>query len=238
MERWLAKIADHIVVGSPPYAEASDTLRRYSAKVVVIPFAIRDHAADADRLDIEMIRNQYPDKRIVYALGRLIYYKGFNWLVLAAKYLPDDYVVLIGGQGSLRKELLEQIKREGLDKKVVLVGRIPEKLVDAYMAACDIYCMSSVHRSEAYGMVMLEAMMHSKPIVATEIPGSGVPWVNAHGESGYNVPMRSPEAIAKAIRAICEDPLCYQIMSRKSRERYLEQFTIDKMVSRLVKLIQ
>lgn len=79
-------------------------------------------------------------EKIVFSLGRLVAYKGFTHLVEAARFLKDDYVVLIGGTGALEQALSQQIKRLGLENKVVLLGRIPDKDLPAYFerARCSV----------------------------------------------------------------------------------------------------
>ena len=79
-----------------------------------------------------------------------------------------------------------------------LLGFLTDEEVSAYFGACDLFCMSSVYATEAFGIVQIEAMSAGKPVVATKIPGSGVSWVNAHKESGINVDPKDSEALAKA----------------------------------------
>ena len=63
------------------------------------------------------------EKKVVFSLGRLVAYKGFTHLVEAARFLKDDYVVLIGGTGALEQALSQQIKRLGLEKQGCTVGQ-------------------------------------------------------------------------------------------------------------------
>ena len=72
--------------------------------------------------------------------------------------------------------------------RCICSGHINDHELASHFEACDIFCMSSTVRAEAYGVAMLEAMMMGKPAVASDIAGSGVPWVNRHGETGLNVP--------------------------------------------------
>jgi rhamnosyl/mannosyltransferase len=119
----------------------------------------------------------------------------------------------------MERELAGKIHEEGLDGKVVLLGNVPSSVLGAYFEACDVFCLPSTEKAEAFGVVLLEAMHFGKPIVATQIPGSGVDWVNRHGETGYNVPRRDPGALAGALQAICSDPELCARMSRNAVER-------------------
>lgn len=176
------------------------------------------------------MRRQYPGKKIVFSLGRLVPYKGFCYLVEAAKHLSDDYVLLIGGTGPLKEELQSQIEALGLEKKVWLLGYVPDEALPAYFCACDLFCLSSVMKTEAFGIVQIEAMSLGKPVVATRIPQSGVSWVNAHGESGRNVTPCCAEELADAIVDITHDEKTYRAYCDGARLRWQNYFTLDKMI--------
>lgn len=97
-------------------------------------------------------------------------YKGYRYLIESARYLTDDYVVLIGGSGPLMCDLQAEIETWGVEDRVKLLGRIPDGDLPAYYGACDVFCLSSVQRTEAFGIVQIEAMSCGKPVVATRIP--------------------------------------------------------------------
>ena len=67
-------------------------------------------------------------------------------------------------------------------------------------------------------------------MVATKIPGSGVPWVNAHGVSGLNVSTDDPKALADAILDICTETSTYNAFCERARNRYEQMFTKSKMI--------
>ena len=150
--------------------------------------------------------------------------------------LGEEYVLLIGGDGPLRAELEERIRELGLVDRVKLLGFIPSKLKPAYVGACDVFCLSSILKTEAYAIVLVEAMSLARPVIATKIPESGVSWVNADGESGLNVPIEDSEAMASAIRTICEDPILWEQYSRGARRRFYDVFTKDEMINNLIEI--
>ena len=104
---------------------------------------------------------------MIFSLGRLVPYKGFEYLIDAAKDLPDDFVILIGGNGSLKKDLESRIIYNNLTDKVKLLGFLEERDMYSYFKAADLFCLSSIEKTEAFAIVQLEAMAFSKPIVAT-----------------------------------------------------------------------
>ena len=187
---------------------------------------------------VEKIRSRYPGKKIIFSLGRLVAYKGFRYLVEAGRYLNDEYVILIGGSGALKEELTSLIAQWGLQEKVHLLGRISDEDLPGYFGACHLFCMSSVQKTEAFGIVQLEAMSCSKPVVATTIPHSGVSWVNAHEISGLNVPPCDAKALAKAFTTILEDKELYAKLSKGAFNRYKTLFTKDKNMKSLLDIYQ
>ena len=228
LQSWLIRRADVIVGTSPVYLEQSPFLQKEKAKLRTIPLGVSPVHPHPD--GVRAIRERYAGRKIVFALGRLIAYKGFNHLIEAAALLPDDYVVLIGGTGPLSGQLAAQIEAAGIGHKAVLLGYIPAEAVDNYYGACDVFCLSSIWKTEAFGMVQIEAMSCAKPVVATNIPGSGVPWVNAHGVSGLNVEPENPAALAKAIVEITASDAVYEQFCERAAQRYASLFTKERMM--------
>lgn len=236
LQRWLLARADAIIATSQPYAQASQALAPWLDKVHVIPIGISDNVGQACSAQAAAIRQQVRHRKIVFALGRMTYYKGFEVLIDAAERLPDDVAVLIGGDGELLDHYKRQVARRGLAGKVHLLGHVPDEQLPSHFEACDLFCMPSTVRAEAYGVAMLEAMVMGKPIVASDIPGSAVPWVNVHGDTGLNVPVRDAGALAQALVGLFDDPARRARMGQAARQRYLQQFTAARMTSRTVDL--
>ena len=233
LQNWLLGRADAIVATSPPYADSSTALHPWRDKVKVIPIGIGDNRSMACSLQAAALRQRFGKRRIVFALGRMTYYKGFDVLIDAAALLPDDCAVLIGGDGEMLEHYRSTVARRGLAGKVHLLGHIDDHELASHFEACDIFCMSSTVRAEAYGVAMLEAMMMGKPAIATDIAGSGVPWVNRHGETGLNVPAGDAAALAGALRRLAEDEPLRQRMGQAARRRYEDHFTAATMTARV-----
>lgn len=234
LQDWVIKRADLIVGTSPVYLKMSKCLKNVQHKTICIPIGIDPIIPEKDKVSV--IREKYKGKKIVFSLGRLVTYKGFKYLVEAANYLNDSFVILIGGTGPLKEELENQIKESKLEYKVKLIGRISDDMLPSYYGACDVFCLSSIMKTEAFGIVQIEAMSCGKPIVATNIPQSGVPFVNAHGESGLNVEPSNAEDLARAIMDITKDPDIYSHYSSGARNRYREFFTKEKMIESSINL--
>lgn len=236
LQRWLLERADAIVATSQPYAQASPWLARYAAKVRAIPIGIQDQGARVDAREVAALRERFGNRRIVFALGRMVYYKGFDHLIDAARATPDDAVIVIGGSGPLLERLRANVAAQGLTDKVFLPGRISGEEIATYFAAAELFCLPSDSRAEAFGVVLLEAMRAGKPIVASDIPGSGVPWVNVDGTTGLNVPVADSSALGAAICRMLDECEFARQCGLRGRQRYLEHFTAEKMVDACLRL--
>lgn len=237
LQNWLLRRADRIVCTTPVYMKESPFLTKVQDKALCIPIGI-DPIPDVEEEKVQKMRERFGNRKMIFSLGRLVYYKGYEYLIRAAQYLDDNCVVLIGGSGPLRTELQTLIEMLGLKEKVVLLGRVEDEDLPVFYHACDVYCMSSVQRTEAFGIVQIEAMSCGKPLVATNIKGSGVSWVNSHGESGLNAEPSDAEGLARVIKEILNDKETYQRFTEGSKVRFREWFTIDKMISSALKLYQ
>lgn len=234
LQDWLIRRADVIVGTTPVYVQQSPCLQHVQYKIGYIPIGVEPIVPSMEQ--VQEIRAKYAGKKIVYSLGRLVEYKGYEYLVEAAEYLGDDFMVLIGSNGHLKEQLQKQIEDKGLQNKVRLLGRIPQNEMAAYFGACDVFCLSSIWKTEAFAIVQIEAMSCGKPVVATKIPGSGVSWVNKNGESGINVEIKNGKALAEAIMKITSDADEYEQYCKGAKERYEEYFTRDRMTERCIAL--
>ncbi|MBE8712350.1 glycosyltransferase [Sphingobacterium hungaricum] len=234
LQDWLIKRADYIVGTTPVYVNESSFLQHVQNKIDFIPIGVESIASTASK--VAQIREKYPNKKIVFSLGRLVEYKGYAYLVEAANYLTDDYIVLIGGMGPLKEELQASIDKNGLSNKIELLGFISDEEVANYFQACDLFCLSSILKTEAFAIVQIEAMSCAKPVISTDIKGSGVSWVNSNGESGLVVPCEDSKSLADAIVKIMGSPDYYNELSQGALDRYSTQFTRKNMIDKCIKL--
>ena len=230
LQTWLLKRADKIVITTPTYLEGSDTLKKYKNKIVCIPIGIDSKELFIEQSTLNSLKNKYKGYKIIFSLGRLVYYKGFEYLIEATKSLPNDVIILIAGIGELKEKLQEQISKHNLQDRVKLLGKIPFEELGAYYQLCDIFCLPSTKRSEAFGVVQIEAMAFGKPVISTSIKGSGVDWVNLNNVSGIIVPPKDANKLAEAIIELFTDEKKYQQLSVGAKKRYEEEFTKEKMV--------
>ena len=123
--------ADAIVAATPAHFETSTQIPRdiNPGHLHVIPYGIdasRFSLNDASRNKAAALRKRHGASRLVFAVGRHVYYKGFEYLVRAMKYV--DATLLLGGSGPLRDPLERIAAESGLNGKVIFAGRIPDEV--------------------------------------------------------------------------------------------------------------
>jgi glycosyltransferase involved in cell wall biosynthesis len=220
-----------IVVTSARYRDSSPVLTRYVDKCRVIPYGIPlESFRCCDAAAVARIRAQY-GSRLVISTGRLIYYKGFEYLVEAMGQV--DGHLLIAGDGPLRPTLEMQTQTLGLQHKITFLGEIHNDHMPPFYHAADLFALASVARSEAFGIVQLEAMACGKPVVNTNLD-SGTPWVSPDGVTGITVPPKDPVALARAITKLLDDEDLRNSYGEAARLRVEKEFNQDLMIARML----
>lgn len=231
-QTWLLRKAKVIIVTSQRYLDSSEPLKPYRDKCIVVPIGIDSIQNRVNQNLVNEIKAKHENKKIVFSLGRHIYYKGFEYLIEAAKSI-EGAVFLIGGKGPDTSTYEKIIKRLGLEDKVFLIGRVEDDELPSYYAAADVFAFPSIEKSEAFGVVQLEAMSVGTPIVATDIKGSGVPWVNKHMSSGLVCKPKDSTDLALALNSLLTDIHLHTKLSQGAKARFNELFTKEKMNTKI-----
>ena len=224
-----------IIVTSPNYLQTSAVLARHRDRCHVIPYGIRleqfEHRDDAA---VAALTRQY-GHRLVISVGRLVYYKGFEYLIRAMSQVQGK--LLIVGDGPLRRDLIQLSRTLGIEDKVIFVGEIQNDAVTPYYHASDVFALASVARSEAFGIVQIEAMAARLPVVNTNLD-SGVPFVSLHAQTGLTVLPQDSGALAKAINTLLDDPQLRRQLGAAGHLRARQEFHLDVMVGRISALYE
>lgn len=234
LERLLLRQCAAIVATSPAYIAGSPVLRGHANLCNLIPYGIDAEQFDDDRVDQSLVGElrQRFGPRIILAVGRLVYYKGIKFLIRAMAKVDAKLVII--GEGPLRGALEQEAALNGISHRVVFLGEIDGNLASYYHAS-DVFALPSCERSEAFGIVQLEAMACGKPVVNTQID-SGVPYVSLDGVTGITVQPSSSDAMATALNRLLDNPELRERMGRAARDRVVAEFGIREMAARTLDL--
>lgn len=242
LERLSARWKDIIIVNNKHDLEQAHTLKIRPREKIVIVY----NGLDVYKMGLlpkEEARTQLSlhlnDKsisaaeRIVGTIANFYPPKGLEYLIEAAEHFKnkDDVVFVVIGDGQERTELENLIKQKGLQKKVLLVGQVPEahKLLSAF----DIFVLSSV--KEGFPWVVIEAMAAKLPVVATRV--GAVPEIIEDSKNGFVVEPARPEKIAEKVQDLLNDDRLRQELGIQAHQTVLFKFELDKMVEQIEELL-
>ena len=238
-EQWLLRRASVIVATSQNYLESSSALAPWRDKCRVVPLGIDPRRipriSDDKRRQAEKLWNNAAFR--ILTVGRLTYYKGNEYLIEAVKNVPGARLLVVG-EGERRAALSALISERGMADKVALTGSLPREEMHALMASCHCFCLPSIERTEAFGVVLVEAMAHGKAVVTCDIGGSGVGWVVQNGRTGHVVPPADSRALHESFVSLARDREKLDRLGREGVRRYEELFRIDRVAGQILRLYE
>lgn len=234
MER-LLKRADAIIVATRGHIDGSAYLGPYKDKCVVVPYGVSEYLR-------KKAEESAPKKYVPGApteflfVGRLVYYKGCDVLLRAFARVPNARLVMVGN-GILLEELQKLADELGISSRVRFETDLPDSKMALAFEQCDVFVLPSVERSEAFGLVQIEAMAYGKPVINTWLK-SGVPYVSLNGKTGCTVNPGDVEALAEVMKKLAADPALREQYGKAAKERVKTHFTTELMLDQLMKVYQ
>jgi len=234
LDRFASKFADRIIV-------ISDHLKRFFVeiegldprKMTRIYYGLnpvwveRRSSKIAGPISVQEELGIPPDAPLAGIIARLIPQKGHTYLLTAfakvIEALPEARLLVVG-DGYLRGDLERQARELRITRRVTFTGWRDD--IPRIMADLNLLILPSLW--EGFGLVLLEAMMMGKPVVASRV--SAIPEIVEDGVTGLLVPPRDPEALAEAIIALLQDRERAEAMGQAGRERVERYFTVERMV--------
>jgi len=199
--------------------------------VVPSSIHIEDYVSVDQKFDLDISGTE----KIVLFVGRLSYYNGVEYLIEAMQSVNAK--LLIDGDGKSREKLENMTVSLGLEERVKFLGKVSNELLKYCYQICDVFVLPSVEPTEAFGLVQLEAMAYGKPVINTLLP-TGVPFVSIDGKTGLTVEPRNSKALADAINKLLSDDELRKKFGIQARNRVVENFTVDKMNEKILKVYQ
>ncbi len=223
-----------IIATSRNYVHSSHVLSQFEHKCRVIPLGIdieKFRYPQEKRSEIEAIRRQYGP--FVLFIGRFRYYKGLHVMIEAMRRIHGRLLLI--GTGPLERELRRQTREAGLSQKVFFLGELSDFEMIRYLHACEVFVLPSIQRSEAFGIVQLEAMACGKPVVCTEL-NTGTSFVNQHGRTGLVVVPGNVESLVEAVNRLMDQPELRRQYGQAGYRRVSTHFSVERMIGEVVSL--
>ena len=168
-------------------------------------------------------------------VGRLERRKGIDTLLRALvpvmRQVPDLVATIVGDydipgeEGSTYRAAFEAGPGRDLGDRVRFVGRVGDDHLAGYYAGCDVFVCPS--RYESFGLVLLEAMMLGKPVIAGD--AGGMRYIVEDGGNGFRFEPGNDAALAHAIERLATSGELRERFGRRSREIYEERYTAERM---------
>lgn len=165
---------------------------------------------------------------LIFAVGRLVKKKGFEYLIDAAAVLKTQHPtlrVVIAGAGDLEASLRSRAQTQGVGDMVRLLGVVSHEVIPTMLAAADVAVAPSVHDDagnvDGLPNTVMEIMASATPLVAT--PAGGIATVATDRVTARLVPERDVRALAGAIDELLRDRLAAEHMGRQARDLVCRQ---------------
>jgi rhamnosyl/mannosyltransferase len=232
LTKWLLRRADLILVGTPGHIHGSDFLPAFQSKCRVVPFALDDAILRAGERSVKQNVAQSKKRPLsVLFVGRLVYYKGCEFLLRAFAQTQGANLTIVG-RGRLEKKLKKLARHLGIAERVEFLPPLSAARLSRVYADCDIFVLPSVEKTEAFGLVQIEAMAYGKPVINTDLP-SGVPYVSLNGISGLTVPPKDAPALARALQKLIDDR-ALRLKFGRGAYRLAQAYTVRQMLAKLM----
>lgn len=228
LERAFLRRSERIIATSPAYLRSSRPLKPFQHKAASIGLGI-----DGARLSsaCKSGSSMWPGKGLkILSVGRFTYYKGICSLLQALSDV-DDAQLIVAGRGPLEARYKAEIAQLGLEGRVIVANDVDDEQRNGLLASCDLVALPSVERTEAFGVVLLEAMVFGKPVLVSDIPGSGAPWLVRQSGHGWLAPPASPADWSRQLTIINQSPGEREARGRRGRAAYESQFEIGRIAA-------
>jgi glycosyltransferase involved in cell wall biosynthesis/SAM-dependent methyltransferase len=209
-------------------------VRRFvqTEKTAVIYNGLDAFAARPRRREIFGLDENTP---VVSFVGTLSNTKGVLSLIDAARVVLQKYpavkFALAGAEGSASDVLEQRLREEPAGRAFRLLG-LRKDAADV-IASSDVFVLPSL--ADSMPLVVLEAMLAGKPVVATRSGGAAE--IVLDGETGFLVPVDDPPALARAVLALLGDPERMAAMGRRGRERAEAVFSHERFIQQFERVL-
>jgi len=239
---WVLTSAERIIITSNDYAEAgtlAPLFNRWPTKFTEVPLGanvaiFHPQPRDQDLLKRCALPADQPIILFVAALDQAHYFKGLHLLLPALRRLRQPATLLIVGRGELKAQYEAQARELGVANQVRFVGYVSDFDLARYYNLADVFILPSTDKSEAFGLVYVEAMACGKPAVGPRLPG--VRTVIDDGITGLLIDPGNQDDIVRALDQLMLDPALRQQMGIAGLAKVQQQYTWPHIAERLEKI--
>lgn len=242
--RWCFRSASAITAPSEDLRQRAIRLGASPARCHLVPYGVDPRQFTRISGAGPLLRHELglpPDSLVIFAVGRMVYKKGFEYLVRAVPAIlrehPNAKIVLAGG-GDLEPRLLSLVKQLGVEKSVIMPGWVSRDKLPLYFSGCDLFVLPSVvdQQGNVDGLpnTLLEAMASAKPVVATSV--AGVPLAVKDGDNGLLVPEKQPGELSAAINLLLHAPELRVQYGEASRRRVEDDLNWQTTANTFIRL--
>jgi len=216
-----------IITTSPQLLENNSDLKAFQSKVEMVSLTVPPVLKSAPEIT--------NTDRTVLFVGRLVPYKGLEYLIAAMEEVRGRLIIV--GTGKSSESLRRLVKNKSLTEKIHFAGEVSDEELPSFYQKARVVALSSITEAEALGICLIESLSAGRPLVTTRL-STGVAYVNVDGETGWTVPPRDSMALAKALNQILDDEATFQKFSKNARQRYHTHFESDAIVEKHLKIYQ
>ncbi|MDI6890026.1 MAG: glycosyltransferase [Thermodesulfovibrionales bacterium] len=234
----LAKKTDRIIAVSEMVKKevmARDWIKPSKVEVIYSGIDMTRFSSSLTRAEARQRLGIPMDCFLIGNVSRLIEQKGQIFLINAMSIVNDaipGVKLVVVGAGPLEPYLKNEVSTRGLNQYVKFIGS--RRDIPDVLKAMDVFVLPSLW--EGLGIVLLEAMALSLPVIAT--PVGGVVEIVHHGINGLIVPPRNEIALAESIIELYKDDKKRKIFGERGLEMVREKFTSSNMVRHLESVYQ
>lgn len=240
--RWLKKKFPFLQKPVSLLLNKSDCISAISTHTAKELYSITDQTIPIIPFSAVIVKGKgdIKDNQEIIFVGRLVERKGIKYLIRALSEIKDDikHKLIIIGDGPERQALEELTRQFKIEDRVKFTGRISDENLYRYYRYCSFLVLPAVYDKkgdiEGLGVVLIEAMSHLKPVIASS--AGGITDVVEDGVNGLLVPPGDVSALAQAIRTLATDTKLRKEMGERAKKSIDERFNWDKIVNKLISL--
>lgn len=236
--RYTLGISKNIIVTTKYFFKESHLLQPFKKKIVIIPPGVDPLKGKIIPTDTQKLITK--GKKVILFVGSMDKthaHKGVDYLIeaisIVAKTLPNVRLVAVG-KGDAIPNYKRKVKGLGIEDNVHFTGYVPDSELPGWYQQCDVCVLPSTNNSEGFGMVLIEAGLYKKPVIASQI--GGMPYVVDQGETGFLVKPKDVKSLSQALLKIVTDTTLNIKLGEQNYQKVYKSYLWEHQVEKTHKL--